>query len=90
MAPKPGKNKRKFIERTQTGIRIEKRMLKVLKALAAYHEISLGDLIEGICLHAFEGKSPFNEKSLEKIKEIKQVYGLDLTASDSHQLAEEA
>lgn len=89
MVPKPEKHKRKVIERTQTGIRIEKRLLKVLKGLAAYYEISLGDLIEGICLHAFEGKKPFNEKSLKKIKEIKRVYGLDLTASDSHQLAED-
>lgn len=88
MSQKPKMQKRKIIERTQTGIRIEKRMLKVLKGLAAYHEISLGDLIEGICLHAFEGKSPFKEKNLKKINEIKQVYGLDLTASDSHQLDE--
>jgi hypothetical protein len=90
MAPKQGKQKRKVVERTQTGIRIEKRLLKVLKGLAAYHEISLGYLIEGICLHAFEGQSPFNTKSIKKIKEIKQVYGLDLTAADSHQLDERA
>ena len=89
MSPKPGKQKRKVIERTQTGIRIERRILKVLKGLAAYHEISLGDLIEGICLHAFEGKLPFNEKSVKKINEIKRVYGLNLTAADSHQLDEE-
>lgn len=89
MSPKRDKQKRQVIERTQTGIRVEKRILKVLKGIAAYHEISLGDLIEGICLHAFEGKSPFNEKSLKTINEIKRVYGLNLTSADSHQLAEE-
>ena len=39
---------KRTIERAQTGVRIEKRVLKVLKALAAHHEIGLGDLIEGI------------------------------------------
>ena len=73
MSSKQGKQKQKVIERTQTGIRVEKRILKVLKGLAAYHEISLGDLIEGICLHAFEGKLPFNEKSIKKINEIKHT-----------------
>jgi len=89
MSPKRDKHTRQVIERTQTGIRLEKRILKVLKGIAAYHEITLGDLLEGICLHAFEGKVPFNEKSLKKIDEIRRVYGLELTAADSHQLAEE-
>ena len=76
------------IERTQTGVRIEKRILKVLKGFAAYHDISLGDLIEGIVLHTFEGKAPFNEKSLKKIEEFKKIYNLDLTSEDSHKLQE--
>lgn len=77
------------VERVQTGVRIEKRILKVLKALADYHEISLGDLIEGIVLHAFEGKSPFTEASREKIESLKAVFELDLTAADSHTLVED-
>ncbi len=81
------KNLRK-IERTQTGVRIEKRILKVLKGFAGYHDISLGDLIEGIVLHTFEGKAPFSDKSLKKIEELKKVYNLDLTAEDSHKLQE--
>ena len=88
MAPKRDEHNRQVIERTQTGLRLEKRILKVLKGLAAYHEMTLADLIEGICLHAFEGKVPFNEKNLKKIDEIKRVYGLELTAADSHQLTE--
>jgi hypothetical protein len=76
------------IERVQTGIRIEKRILKVLKAVAEHLDISLGDLIEGIALHNFEGKCPFGPEHVEKIALLKKVYGLDLTAADSHKLVE--
>lgn len=76
------------VQRIQTGIRIEKRILKVLKALAEYLDMTLGDLIEGIVLHTFEGKSPFDEKYIRKIEEIKKVYELDLDSSHSHKLIE--
>lgn len=78
----------KYVERVQTGLRIEKRLLKVLKGLAEYHDLTLGDLIEGIVLHAFEGKAPFGKESRKKIADLKKVYDLDLTSADSHQLAE--
>lgn len=78
------------VERIQTGVRIEKRLLKVLKALAEYKEISLGDLLEGIVLHTFEGKTPFSEETLARIATLKEIYGLDLGASDSHHLADRA
>jgi hypothetical protein len=78
------------VERVQTGVRMEKRILKVLKGLAEYHDISLGDLIEGIVLHAFDGKTAFGPDSLKKIAALKEVYGLDLDASASHQLREKA
>jgi hypothetical protein len=76
------------IERAQTGVRMEKRLLKVLKTLAEYHDMSLGDLLEGIVLHAFEGKAPFGAESLRRIGEIKKIYGLDLNASHAHKLVE--
>lgn len=76
------------IERVQTGVRMEKRLVKVLKALAEYHDLSLGDLLEGIVLHAFEGKAPFGPESMRRIAEIKKVYGLDLNASHAHKLTE--
>ena len=76
------------IERVQTGVRIEKRLLKVLKALADYHDLSLGDLIEGIVLHSFEGKPPFSEESRRKIADLKRVFHLDLDATSSHRLKE--
>ncbi|MFB3131415.1 MAG: hypothetical protein ACE10K_02715 [Rhodothermales bacterium] len=78
----------RVVERVQTGVRLEKRIVKVLKALAEYHEMSLGDLLEGIILHAFEGTSPFSEESLQAIAQLKEVYHLDLTAADSHHLSE--
>jgi len=76
------------IERIQTGVRMEKRLVKVLKALAEYHDLSLGDLLEGIVLHALEGKTPFGSESLRRIAELKKIYGLDLTASHAHKLVE--
>jgi hypothetical protein len=78
----------RLVERVQTGVRIEKRILKVLKALAEYHDLSLGDLLEGIVLHSFDGKCPFGKPSLEVISRFKEIYGLDLDASASHRLVE--
>ncbi|NOX70679.1 MAG: hypothetical protein GXP15_15920 [Gammaproteobacteria bacterium] len=77
-----------FVQRTQTGVRIEKSLLKVLKGLAEYGDMSLGDLLEGIVLHTFEGKTPFSEETLKTIADLKRVYRCDLTAADSHKLAE--
>jgi hypothetical protein len=76
------------IERTQTGVRIEKGLLKVLKALAELKDMSLGDLLEGIVLHAFEGKAPFSPATLEQIDQLKRIYGVSLRATDSHRLKE--
>ena len=76
------------IERVQTGIRMEKRLLKVLKATAELKDMSLGDLLEGIVLHAFEGLAPFSEPTIKEIEGLKKIYGLSLKASDSHQLKE--
>ena len=76
------------IVRSQTGFRLESRLLKVLKGLAEALDLSLGDLVEGILLHAFENKGPFNPTTLRTIGRLKQVYGLDLTAADSHRLSE--
>lgn len=78
----------KTVTRVQTGVRIESRVLKVLKALAAELDLSLGDLLEGVVLHAFEGRAPFSAETLRKIKALKRVYGLDLSAADAHKLRE--
>lgn len=80
---------KKIVTRTQTGVRIESSLLKVLKALAEYTDLSLGDLLEGIVLHAFEGKAPFSAETRQVIEQLKSVYGCDLSATDSHTLTEE-
>ncbi len=78
------------VERVQTGVRLEKRMLKVLKAIAEQKDMSLGDLLEGIVLHAFDGKAPFSPQTLKEIEQFKSLYGMKATlkASDSHHLKE--
>ena len=76
------------VERIQTGVRMEKRLLKVLKAVAELKDMSLGDLMEGIVLHAFEGKSAFSPQTLKEIDKLKNIYGLTLRASDSHHMKE--
>jgi len=77
-----------IVERTQTGVRIEKRLLKVLKGLAEYHDMTLGDLLEGIVLHAFDGRHPFSEETRHRINGLKRIYGLDLDSTASHRLME--
>ncbi|TMR00820.1 hypothetical protein ETD83_15630 [Actinomadura soli] len=78
------------VDRVQTGLRVERDVLKVLKALAEYLDVSLGDLVEGLALHAFEGKAPFSPETLGKIEQLKSVYGLTLTAADAHRLTEQS
>ena len=82
------KNKTHIVERVQTGVRMEKRLLKILRALADYKDMTLGDLLEGIVLHAFEGKCAFGAETLSRIRDLKKFYGLDLDATASHNLRE--
>ncbi len=74
------------VERVQLGIRMEKRMVKVLKGLAEFNGITLGQLLEKIVLHSFEplegqegewAASPHGKRSLEVIADLKRIYGLD-------------
>ena len=76
------------VERVQTGVRLEKRMVKVLKAVAEQKDMTLGDLLEGIVLHAFEGKAPFSDRTLKEIEQFKSLYGMTLKAADSHNMKE--
>ena len=80
---------KRVVTRTQTGVRIESSLLKVLKGLAEYTELTLGDLLEGIVLHSFEGKAPFSPETLSVITQLKSVYGCNLSAADSHMLLED-
>ncbi|HKZ74647.1 MAG TPA: hypothetical protein VJ011_11315 [Steroidobacteraceae bacterium] len=83
-----GREGRRLVTRTQTGVRIEQSVLAVLKSLATLKGMSLGDLLEGIVLHAFEGKLPFGADTLAQIADLKRVFRMELTAEDSHQLHE--
>lgn len=76
------------IDRVQTGVRIERRILKTAKALAEALDIPLGELLEGVLLHSFEGSTPFSESTIRKIEALKSVYDLDLTSADAHHLDE--
>lgn len=78
--------KSRTVERIQTGVRLEKRLVKVMKALAEHKDMTLSDLIEGIVLHAFDGVEPFSADTRDIIARLKAIYGLDLNAGDSHQL----
>ena len=89
MTQEPPNREPVVVERVQTGVRMEKRLLKVLKAVAELKEMTLGDLLEGIVLHAFEGKQvPFSPQTLKEIEQFKSIYGMTLKASDSHNLKE--
>jgi hypothetical protein len=77
------------VDRVQTGVRVERRILKVSKAVAEMLDVPLGELLEGVLLHSFEGKAPFGPDTLERIARLREVYGLDLTAEDSHTLRED-
>lgn len=76
------------VERVQIGVRMEKRMVKVLKGIAEYHDISLGDLLEGIVLHSFDNKTPFGEETLQCVRQLKEVYGMNDDVSASHRFVE--
>ena len=78
------------VERVQTGVRIEKRMLKVLKGLAEFHNMSLGELLEDIILHAFAGVSTFDgDASRKRIAALKGVYGMDYDAHAGNRFVEQ-
>jgi hypothetical protein len=80
----------RLVVRVQTGVRLERSLLKVLKGLAEDLDMTLGDLLEGVVLHAFEGRPPFGARTRGRIGELSRFYGLRLGAADSHRLRERA
>jgi predicted DNA-binding ribbon-helix-helix protein len=74
------------IERVQTGVRIEKRLLKVLKALAEYMDVSVGELIEVIVLSSFEGTPKFSKGTLNKIADLKRIYEVDYGIEEANKM----
>lgn len=78
------------VDRVQTGVRIEKRILKVLKGTAEFYEIPVGELIEAIVLHAFDGKCAFDPEAVTRIRQLKAIYNLDLDSTASHRLTDKS
>ncbi len=85
------------VERVQLGVRMEKRMVKVLKGLAEFNGITLGQLLEKIVLHSFEpmqgnegemSASPHSKRSLEVIADLKRIYGMDFDSHAMYQFRE--
>jgi hypothetical protein len=77
------------VERVQLGVRLEKRLVKVLKGLAEFNGVTLGQLLERIVLHSFEpvpgqegeaAASPHGKRALEVIADLKRIYGMDFDA----------
>jgi predicted DNA-binding ribbon-helix-helix protein len=65
------------VDRVQTGVRMEKRLVKVLKAVAELRDLALGELLEELVHDAFAGRHYFEESALPSIRELMRIYGMD-------------
>ncbi|HEY1954856.1 MAG TPA: hypothetical protein VGH28_04575 [Polyangiaceae bacterium] len=68
--------------RVQTGLRIEPKMLKVLKALAEYLDLTLAELIEMMVLQVFEGEPGLSQGTLRRVEQLKRIYDMDYGLED--------
>ncbi|MEO6397961.1 MAG: hypothetical protein ABIP13_05800 [Tepidiformaceae bacterium] len=87
------------VERVQLGVRLEKRMVKVLKGLAEFEGVTLGQLLEKIVLHSFEpmpgeegewSASPHGKRALAAISDLKRVYGMEFDVHATYVFEESA
>lgn len=87
------------VERVQLGVRMEKSMVKVLKGLAEFEGVTLGQLMEKIVLHSFEpvpgeegemAASPHGKRALAAINDLKRIYGMDFDVHATRQFAGES
>jgi hypothetical protein len=46
-------------------------------------------LLEGIVLHAFEGKCALDAEALQRVETLKKIYHMDYDARASHRLVEQ-
>ena len=86
------------VERVQLGVRMEKHMVKVLKGLAEFEGITLGQLLEKIVLHSFEpvagqegemAASPHGKRALAAIADLKRIYGMAFDMHAARRFAED-
>ena len=73
------------VQRVQVGFKIEKRMLKVLKAIAELFDLTLGNTLEEIVLHQMEGVDAFHPSTIKKIRLVQKVYGMDYDTHATYQ-----
>lgn len=87
------------IERVQLGVRMEARLVKVLKGLAEFNDETLGELLEKIVLHSFEPvpgdegescASPHSKAELKAVEDLKRVYGLDYPTHSNREFPKQA
>lgn len=87
------------IERVQLGVRMEARLVKVLKGLAEFNDETLGELLEKIVLHSFEPvagdegescASPHSRAQLKAVEDLKRVYGLDYPTHSNRDFPKQA
>jgi hypothetical protein len=70
--------------RILVGVRLEERLVKVMKGLAELKDFTLGELIEEVFMVAMDGGNAFADRSgkvpadmRQRIVGLKQVYGVD-------------
>jgi hypothetical protein len=85
------------VERVQLGVRMERSMVKVLKGLAEFEDVTLGELLEKIVLHSFEAvageegetsASPHSKRALAAIEDLKRVYGMAFDCHSTRRFAD--
>jgi hypothetical protein len=63
-------------DRVQTGVRMERRLVKVLKAVAELRDLALGELLELMVYEVFAGRLPFDDAGLAQVRELLAIYGV--------------
>lgn len=78
---------KKKVQRKLVGVRIEPRLVKVMKAVAELNDCALGELIEQVFWSAMENESFFASKGgrmspemRRRLASLKEVYGVDYDA----------
>ena len=84
------------IEREAVSLRLESRIVSVLRSLAEHKQMDLTELLEETLLHTFEKMphggvaSPHTRSDLDRIAELKEAHGLDYDVHASYRFVEES
>lgn len=94
-AKSPAKPKRRkpgpqtSVDRILVGVRMEPKLVKVMKGLAELQDCALGELVERVFWHALEGNSVFADRGgklasemRHRIQSLKSVYGVNYSLED--------